>query len=168
MSTKAGEVHSSDIRPLHVDKHPAAIEDCLYRKYDKKVLDSYFVDAEELFHYCLNSQSYIANQGLDFPSFWTDVVSAFNVPNSKPNDIEPVQPQEQRLRPAQIDKLVCQAIARTLWGIYPTMTITAMTEHSSILEDGGGKLYKGKNTLRDWLSEVAPPDVRKPGRPKKQ
>lgn len=46
------------------------------------------------------------------------------------------------------------------------MTITTMSEHPSILEHGGGKLYKGKNTLRDWLSEVAPDDVRKPGRPK--
>ncbi len=47
------------------------------------------------------------------------------------------------------------------------LTITAMSEHHAILEHGGGKLYTGKNTLRDWVREVAPENVRNnPGSPK--
>lgn len=47
------------------------------------------------------------------------------------------------------------------------MTIAAMTKHKAILNHGGGKLYTGKNTLRDWVKEVAPENVRNNrGRPK--
>lgn len=162
-----GSHFRSEIRQYHVNEMPSELEDALYRKYDKNALNAYFIEAENLFNYCL-TQINGTNAGLDFPSFWTDQVSAFNSPNDTYGDIEPVQVQLEALplRPSQIDKLVCQAVAKTLWEIYPKITITAMAEHHAILEHGGGKLYTGKNTLRDWLSEVAPPDVKKPGRPK--
>jgi hypothetical protein len=61
----------------------------------------------------------------------------------------------------------CQAIAQTLWSIYPKMSITDMIKHDAILDFGDGKNYPGKNTLRDWISEVDPrPDDTKPGRAK--
>lgn len=48
------------------------------------------------------------------------------------------------------------------------MTIVAMTKHHAIKTYGNGKLYKGKNTLRDWLNKVDPRDSKtKTGRPKK-
>lgn len=74
---------------------------------------------------------------------------------------------EKKLRPSQATKRICQVIALTLWDIYPDMTIEDMKDHKAILEYGGGNYYSGKNTLRDWLSEVDPRPLEvKTGRPR--
>ncbi|AOU26017.1 TPA: hypothetical protein P5J75_001958 [Legionella pneumophila] len=73
---------------------------------------------------------------------------------------------EKKLRPSQKAKIACQAIARVLWDSHPTMTIEEMKVHPAILKHGYGSYYSGKNTLRDWLSEVDPrPKNKKTGRP---
>lgn len=73
-----------------------------------------------------------------------------------------------QMRPDQQDRRTCQEIAQKLWTEFPDMTIADMTKHPQILVEGNGKAYKGKNTLRNWLKEVAPDSVRKRrGRPKK-
>lgn len=91
-----------------------------------------------------------------------------------PNDLvgliggceEDIPQMEEKKRPNQMDKLICQAIARTLWDIYPHMTIEDMRKHHAIQTYGNGKHYQGKNTLRDWLSEVDPRSTNeKTGRP---
>ena len=75
--------------------------------------------------------------------------------------------QKTKLRPDQIQRLICQAIARTLWDVDPEMTITAMTRHNAILEYGDAKHYSEK-AVRKWVAEVAPETVKnKRGRPKK-
>lgn len=91
--------------------------------------------------------------------------SGENASNEEPTTaLEP----ETKLRSNQLDRSVCQAIARTLWDIYPQMTIADMCKHEVIQRYGNGKLYKGEHTLRDWLSDVAPPEVKgKRGRRKK-
>lgn len=103
----------------------------------------------------------------DLPEFW-----------SQAGDFEwhwelrggPPAPQvtPAKLRPDQEDKARCQEIARRLWKEHSDMTIAEMTRRREILVDGNGKAYKGKNTLRNWLKEVAPAPVRKRrGRPRK-
>ncbi|RFC35903.1 MAG: hypothetical protein DID92_2727743824 [Candidatus Nitrotoga sp. SPKER] len=152
----------SEIRNYYVNEFPVELANCLSRKYDKSALDTYYIGCDGLLQYCMEQQC-------DYPSFWWPLIQENSrTANEDPNDLAPaqIQLQSQSLRPSQIDKLVCQAVAKTLWDVYPTMTITAMSEHTAILEYGGGKLYTGKNTLRNWLSEVAPDSVRKPGRPK--
>ena len=72
------------------------------------------------------------------------------------------------LRQSQICKQVCQAVAKTLWSIYPDFTIEQIKSHHAIQEFAGGKVYNGKNTLRDWISEVDPrPAESKRGRKKR-
>lgn len=72
----------------------------------------------------------------------------------------------KKLRSSQEAKIACQAIARTLWDSHPDMTIEAMKSHPAILKHGHGEYYQGKNTLRDWLSEVDPRSKdKKTGRP---
>jgi len=74
---------------------------------------------------------------------------------------------EKTLRPNQTAKAKCQAIAKTLWHNYPDLTTAEIIKRHEILEFGDGKMYPGKNTLRDWVSEVDPrPDSEKTG-PKK-
>lgn len=160
----------SEVIRFHPQTLPPEVENCLYRKYDKEVLSSYFIEASSFFDYCLNDQvvySEISNSHVDYPSCWSIFIEgAMATDSDYDNEGGLLSVQQPTCRPSQIDKLVCQAIARTLWDEHPTMTIAAMTQHKAIQEYGGGKLYSGKNTLRDWLREVAPDDVKKPGRPK--
>ena len=73
------------------------------------------------------------------------------------------------LRPDQQDRAMCQTIAKRIWAEHPDMTIADMTKRPEIQIEGNGKAYRGKNTLRNWLKEVAPAFVRnRRGRPKKK
>lgn len=161
----------SEIRPYYLNEHPAEIEDCLYRKYDKNAINAFFIEAANLFEYCLDRQvikSDTGNTSVDYPECWWHLTGYTDISCAEPDDGNlPLVVANQPLRPNQIDKQICQAIAKTIWDFYPTMTITAMTKHNAILNHGGGKLYTGKNTLRDWVREVAPENVRNNrGRPK--
>ncbi|MDI1309720.1 MAG: hypothetical protein PSV17_09850 [Methylotenera sp.] len=141
------------------------INDCYEKEsFDKEFLETVFIEDEHFANWCIN-------KNIPLPTFW--------FPNGwKPFDFEEktltvnVVDKDNKLdinlRPSQADKIACQAIGRTLWDMYPNMTIAAMCMHEAIQKYGNGKIYKGAHTLRDWLSEVAPENVKgKKGRPKK-
>lgn len=132
-----------------------------HRKYIKKILDGYQIDRCQLLGCSLNEQ-------WDFPNFWFDdeLMREFggNVLISDPSTLT----KELKLYSARsfIDKNACQAVAKALWDIDPNINITQMTKHPSVLNYGGGKNYKGKHTLRDWLYEIVPEHLKnKRGRP---
>jgi hypothetical protein len=76
-------------------------------------------------------------------------------------DSTPDLPEEHtRLRSNQKAKLLSQAVARTLWDIYPDMTINEMCDHSAIQEYAGAKSYDKENTVSKWLFEVAPEHIK--------
>jgi hypothetical protein len=154
----------SEFGLFHVDELPTELESSIYREYDKRALNTYFIEGECFIRFCFNDQCSESNSFIDFPSCWSHLIDGSHPSLDLESPQEEAQAVEQTLRPNQIDKLVCQAIGRTLWDEHPRMTIAAMTKHKAIQEYGGGKIYKGKNTLRDWLSEVAPEEVKKPGR----
>ncbi|SDA16518.1 hypothetical protein SAMN05216315_1088 [Nitrosospira sp. Nsp18] len=136
------------------------LADCNQRKiFDKPLLESVYIEQQPLGKWCLE-------KGIALPDFW---FSAGWKPDSSYSGWQSDSSQpETKLRSLQIDKLVCQAIARTLWDSSPQMTIADMCKHEAVQRYGNGRLYKGEHTLRDWLSEVAPPEVKgKRGRPKK-
>jgi len=64
--------------------------------------------------------------------------------------------EDVKLTVHQQTKQMVQAVARTLWDMYPQMKTEEMKQHKAILEYAGGKNYPGKNTLSDWLREVDP------------
>lgn len=162
----------------HRYKHEE-IEEGLFNCYrekvfDKRQLESVYIEQQPLGKWCLE-------EGIALPGFWfsagwkpdsyrysrwqSDSSGKESLLNAQESDGS--QP-ETKLRTVQIDKPVCQAIARTLWDISPQMTIADMCKHDAVQRYGNGRLYKGEHTLRDWLSEVAPPEVKgKRGRPKK-
>lgn len=115
--------------------------------YDRSLLTGRFVTHHALTEYCEKG-------GISFPVFWS-------------TDLEPTTPEIKRpTRKSQIDKLLVQAVARTLWDIDPDFNISQLTRHKAIQVYANGNLYKGKHTLRDWISEVDPrEDGKKPGRP---
>lgn len=132
------------------------------RKFTKKILDGYLIDRFQLFDCSLNDQ-------WEFPDFWLDdeLIRAFGgvVDSAAPSMLT----KELKLDSARsfIDKNACQAVAKALWDIDPNINITQMTKHPSVLNHGGGKNYKGKHTLRDWLYEIVPEHLKnRRGRPR--
>lgn len=145
--------------PIHAAIEAAASS----RKYNIDVLDNTLINRFELFH-----SSIMDN--LDFPDFWHDdeLVDFFGgVPTDQPLSALTKSEKINLSRTSHFDKSVCHAVAKTLWDIDPTINIAQMTRHPSIQKHAGGKNYKGKHTLRNWLKEVAPEHLKnKNGRPK--
>ncbi len=75
--------------------------------------------------------------------------------------------EPKTMRSDQIDKMICQAVAKTLWDVYPEMNIADMCKHRAIQNYAGGKNYVSK-TLRRWFQEIDLRDPKKKiGRPRK-
>jgi hypothetical protein len=80
--------------------------------------------------------------------------------------------KERLPRNEQLAKERCQAVARLLWAQDSTITISAMSEHSSVynLDITGGQRYK-QSTVYTWVAEAFPKNQEKqigrPRRPKK-
>jgi hypothetical protein len=86
--------------------------------------------------------------------------------NTKP----PPLPQSDKLslRENQVARLCCQRIASQLWKDDKTRTIASVVQDKLIQKYGGGAHYEN-DTVRKWIREVAPPEVKNHrGRPKKQ
>ena len=142
------------------------LSDCYEsERFDKEFLDTVYIEDEHFANWCIN-------KNIPLPTFWfpngwkayddEDEETTEGISKSESH------PDITKLKESQVDKIVCQAIARTLWDIYPNTTIAAMCNHDAIQRYGNGKLYIGAHTLRDWLSEVAPENIKgRKGRPKK-
>ena len=133
------------------------ISDCYEKElFDKDFLDTIYFENEHFAKWCFRKI-------IPLPIFWFPNGWDFEESENIPTNIK----SEANLRPNQIDKLLCQAISRTLWSLFPEMTIASMCKHEAIQIFGNGKQYKGAHTLRDWISEVAPENIKgNKGRPK--
>jgi hypothetical protein len=152
-----------------VEEALGALEDSYFKRhYERELLDSIYLDQWDV-------GTWASDEGLALPDFWFPanwVERRFNPETDAGGvhgEVDDVGESENApvLRASQTDKLVCQGIARALWDIDPVMTIASMTKHKAIQQYGNGRLYKGKDTLRNWLSEVAPASVKsRRGRPR--
>lgn len=96
-----------------------------------------------------------------------DLVKTFNTQMTDiPKTQQAIDELWNKLQPSQSARLVCRYIASQLWENDSTITIEQMKKHDAIQVYGGAKFYAGKNTVRDWLKDLAP--SRTPGRPKKK
>ena len=125
-----------------------------HRKFNKQILTDIHLDKTYFGEYCIKTD-------VELPNFWFSSIDKEEFEQS--NKIE--KSNEADLRPSQVDKELCRAIASTLWGEYPDMTIKDMTIHKAIQQYGNGTLYKGRDTIRNWIKDLAP--NKKSGRPKK-
>lgn len=94
------------------------------------------------------------------PAFWV---------KSSTKEAEPKRlPLENRRRDEDIDRLVCQAIARVYWDADPNIHPAHMASARAVALYGNGKLYRDENTVKAWIAEVDPrKGDRKTGRPEK-
>lgn len=114
-------------------------------------LDVYFDRSEFLSFFCEDSGLTVS------ADLWASVS-----PEKKSEE------KPRKLRDNQIDKLVCQGIAQTLWDIDSSLTIEQMIQHKAIQKYGNAVLYKKPETIKSWLRMVDPrKDDEKPGPNKK-
>ena len=73
--------------------------------------------------------------------------------------------QDIPTRASQIAKLCAQQMATQRWKEHPDRTITAMA-NDEVIKNYSGASHYDVRTVRKWLGEVAPVDVKKKGRPK--
>ena len=129
---------------------------------DFKLLAEYYLAEHEVAEWYLK-------EGMPLPDFWftparaKEYTERYLRENPKEEADKPAPPQ----RPEQIDRVICQAVARTLWEFEPNMTIAAVCEHKAVRQFANGAHYK-LPTLRKWVGEVAPEHIKgRRGRPKK-
>lgn len=124
---------------------------CLTKdEFNKNNLSSIFVRRSELLKLC-------AKEDVEPPSFWVkqrqpETTTKANITN---------RPKEE-----ETDRLLCQAIAATLWSLDPNIHPAHMAKSKVIQRYGQGRSYKDLNTIKKWIAEVDPlKNQRNSGRP---
>lgn len=72
----------------------------------------------------------------------------------------------KKLRPDQQAKSECQKVAQEIWNNYPILDIVHLIEHPDI-KKVTENMYM-KDTIHNWLKDVAPERARKPGKRDKE
>jgi len=85
---------------------------------------------------------------------------------SENDTLTPSKQAAAKLRPSQETAIACQQIAKAIWKKDPTRTIASVVK-DPLLQEYGGAAHFQDETVREWVKQVAPPHVRKPGRPRK-
>jgi len=141
-----------------LDTHPASLDECLDRKYDKESLDSLYVDGDDLFIYCTKLNN-------EFPPFWFDQIVEPYLSDKDQSAASPQNPIPSR--PNQLDKIICQRIGIKLWGNNLNLTKKEVAVSPEIQDIGNGSEYQ-LETIEEWLAEVDPRDPsKKRGRKRK-
>ena len=100
-----------------------------------------------------------------FPSGWKYQPDRYSLLDDENAETQDHENTSSKLRKNQETRIACRQIAEQLWKEDSTINITEMVKHGIIQKYGGGKNY-GDDTVRRWISELAPPDIRgKKGRP---
>lgn len=117
--------------------------------FDKAKLSNLYVRRREVLSICKAEE-------LDPPVFWVkqrqpEITTKANVTN---------RPKEE-----ETDRLLCQAIAATLWSLDPNIHPAHMARSKVVQRYGQGRSYKDLNTVKRWIAELDPIKNRTPGRP---
>lgn len=82
------------------------------------------------------------------------------------NSVSPLE-KEEILRTNQRIKIACQQMAGVIWKNEPNRTIISIVRDELVQKYGGARHYE-EETVREWIKEVAPSEVRsRRGRPRK-
>ena len=122
-------------------------------EFDKEFLSSLFVMRGEILKWC-------DGEFLTPPAIWAPE-SVGAVGGTAEN-----RSVGGRHKDDELNKQLCQAIARTLWDFDSQVHPAHMAKHKAILRYGNGALYKDEETVCNWIAEVDPlKKERKTGRP---
>lgn len=121
-------------------------------KFNKNKLSNLHVRRREVMNLCKLEE-------IEPPAFWV-----------KQRPPEPVTKANVTNRPKEeeTDRLLCQAVALTLWELDPNIHPAHMAKSKAVQRFGHGRFYKDLDTIKKWISEVDPlASQRNPGRPPK-
>ena len=128
------------------------VESVVQERFDQEFLSGLFVMRSDVLKCC-------SEEFLDPPSLWGSNLSL-------QRDGQTDRVTAGRHRDDEVNKLLCQAIARTLWDLDPQIHPAHMLKHKAIRKYANGALYKDDETIRGWIFEVDPlRKERKTGRP---
>jgi hypothetical protein len=156
LRTRSGNrVPSDDIQLLffNLNKPRVQLLDMLFQqRFDEAILDSLFVMRSEVLKWC-------EEDFLTPPAIW--VTGAKTGSGAEEQKVVVGRHREEAM-----DRLLCQAIARTLWDIDAQVHPAHMIKHKAIQKYGNAGQYDDDDTIRSWIVEVDPlRRERKPGRP---
>jgi len=77
---------------------------------------------------------------------------------------EQTEYSKKKLRPSQLAKEKCREVAKELWKKYPIRS-KEMAGRPEVIKDAGEYTLE---TRRRWICDLAPSELRKPGRPPKK
>lgn len=106
---------------------------------------------------------------LELPAFWFSDSERASESNHRHLEKEPEQfeitgklTKEQveafweQITNSQRTRLICRHLAAKLWQKDPKLTIVDVAGSELLQEFGGASYYNGKNTVRDWISDLNP------------
>ena len=140
------------------------------KKFNRVLLKQASIDRFEIKHWCeLHS---VPLPEFWFPTGWGESYQwgkrDAELERAVANSSDEVGEDGPTVRPSTLARVTSQQIARALWKEHPSMTIADMVKQSMIQQYGGAAVYTA-STVRDWLSAVAPSEVKnKRGRPRKK
>lgn len=118
--------------------------------FNKKKLSGFYVRRREIMNLCTLEE-------IEPPSFWTKQREPVSVIKANVTN----RPKEE-----ETDRLLCQAIAATLWELDPNIHPTHIAKSKVIQRFGQGRSYKELSTIKKWIADVDPlKNQRKSGRP---
>ena len=160
-----------DAKPFHIRYHLEDIFDLIAGKHYKRSLIKWaLIERHDLYEWC-------KRHAIPLPEFWfptgwglhydwkaeeadADVASLDE--SSAAGEASP------ELRAPARSRIAAQEMAEALWAEAPAMTIASMIRHPDLVKYAKAGHYQ-PDTVRRWLSEVAPAAVRnKRGRPPKK
>lgn len=165
------ETDGDDLRPLFIRHHLPKVLACIEgSRYSRSLLRWAVINRWDFMTWC-------ERQGVPLPEFWFP--PAWKLTYEQPQDelvsdeaaadSDTSAPLEDvRYRPDQRRRIACQEIAVALWKDRPETTIADMVK-DPLVRKLGGAMYHAEETVRRWLSAVAPAEVKaKRGRPLKK
>lgn len=118
----------------------------------KNELEKLFIKRSHFIKWC--QEEYVMP-----PKFWAPAPSISEVVTNPSQALG-------KHRNEEVDRQLCQAIARTLWDFDPQIHPAHMVKHKAIQKYGNAAIYKDPETIRNWIAEVDPlRKERKTGRP---
>jgi len=154
-----------DERPFFIRHHLADVEACIWgMRFSRKLLRWAAIDRWDFLEWC-------ERQGIPPPEFWYP--KGWKLEFELPREDEDTSDEAgdtsgESLRPSAQHRIACREIAKALWKEEPDTTIADMVKDARIRKLGGAAHYS-EDTVRRWLSAVAPASVKeKRGRPPKK
>jgi hypothetical protein len=163
---KWGSVDGEEMKPYFIRSHLQEIHNLIAgNTFDRKLMKWALIDRSELHEWCSRHE-------VPLPEFWFPKGWGLHY-NWKAEEGDAAADEEEatslpELRAPVRSRVAAQEIAAAIWAETPDMTIADMIRHPDLVKYAKTSHYQ-PDTVRRWLSEVAPEAVRnKRGRPPKK